>query len=155
MSIDLMAPNGAFIAGTAEAASGYSALSYLAKGEDGTLDWDFSGSTEGFYDGQTTITFGPGGPQLFEDDEGNWWSEHRLVPLDATPDPTAKPCVPVGTHPTIPEAIGLRILLRAVLAVPQAAPWLAMAQAPDGAKYGEEGLFQAIQAALKASGGEG
>lgn len=108
MSIDLMAPNGLPIVGTAEAAIGVAYLSVLRRDGDG-IEMQHSGSTDGFYDNQDTVAHAPGGITLCEDGDGNWWRWDRLVPIGSeVPDPVPVPDVWVGDHPTMAEALKLR-----------------------------------------------
>lgn len=119
MSIDLMAPNGLPIVGTAEGAIGVAYLSVLRRDGEG-IEMQHSGSTDGFYDCQNTVAHAPGGITLCEDSEGNWWRWDRLVPIGSPiPDPVPQPDVWVDAQPTITEALGLRAenaKLRALLA---------------------------------------
>lgn len=129
MSIDLMAPNGLPIVGTAEEAIGVARLSHLRRdGED--VDWAYSGQTDGLYDTQMTVTDAEGWT-LFEDSDGNWWSRPRLVPHGtAVPDPTPQPDVWCGDQPSIAEGMRLRTENAKLKAVADAAARAWQAKTP-------------------------
>ena len=104
MSIDLMAPNGLPIVGTAEEAIGYAGLSSLRRDGNGVVLHTHNGTTEGFYDTQFTVEMGA--ERLFEDGDGNWWRESRLVDVGSIiPDPVPQPDVWCGNQPTMAEAL--------------------------------------------------
>ena len=103
MSIELMAPNGLPIVGTAEEAIGYAGLSILRRDENGVVLHKHSGRTEGFFDTQFTVEMGG---TLYEDADGNWWQGDRLVPCGAdVPDPVPTPDVWCGDQPSITSAL--------------------------------------------------
>lgn len=153
VSIKLKAPNGARIRGSAEEAIGVAYLSRLGR-RKGEVSFDYEGTTDGLYETQRTVEWQ--GDALFEDGGGNWWRETRLVPLRYRDDPQARPDVPLHMLPSIGDALELRAenaklraLLAAVVAVPQAAPWLCMAPAVGA----EGGLHQQISAVLSGASG--
>lgn len=54
----LLAPDGSEILGTLERLSGRAEISNFHRNADGSLDWDWGGGTEIFYDDQETVTRG-------------------------------------------------------------------------------------------------
>lgn len=73
------APNGSPILGTLEKLSGRAEITEdsYKKNPDGTLDFDYQGGTEIFYDDQETVV--QEGKRMFLSADGNEWPEDQLV----------------------------------------------------------------------------
>jgi hypothetical protein len=85
----LEAPDGTPIRGTAEnlPATAYIDLDSVTQKEDGTFAFEWSGTTECWWDAQETKT-NEAGERMFDDENGNEWpeSELQLVRIDDEDD---------------------------------------------------------------------
>jgi hypothetical protein len=79
MQYRLVAPDGTPIRGTVEnlPATAYINVDSVTQKEDGTYDFEWSGTTECWWDAQETAT--RDGQRLFDDENGNEWPENELV----------------------------------------------------------------------------
>jgi hypothetical protein len=75
-----IAPNGKRIIGRLEELSARAEITENSfyRDDDGNLDWDWTGHTEVFWDGQRPIK-DEHGRDIFLDDEGNEWAEDQLT----------------------------------------------------------------------------
>lgn len=73
----LVAPNGIRIRGTLEQLTGVAQINSIERLPDGTLDFDYEGGTEVFYDEAVTVE--RDGKIVFVDEEGDEWTEDQLV----------------------------------------------------------------------------
>lgn len=72
------APNGLDIVGTLETCPGIAQILYNSFTRNGTsLNFDYAGGTDYYYDDQKTIV--RKGQRIFLDDDGNEWSEDQLT----------------------------------------------------------------------------
>lgn len=71
-----VAPNGMRIRGTLERAFAVAPTHSFSRKQDGSLEYEFYGETDNFYDNQETVE--RDGRPVFEDDEGNQWTEDQI-----------------------------------------------------------------------------
>jgi hypothetical protein len=85
--VRLQTPDGKPILGTLERLEGRGEAETYEVQEDGSLDPEWSGSTEVFWDGQTTATT-PDGKVIYLDSEGQEWTLDQLtqIPVPLTDD---------------------------------------------------------------------
>lgn len=75
------APNGLPIVGTLEICPCRSTIAQFWRLDDGTLDFDYSGNSEMFYDEQRIVE--RDSQRVFLDEEGNEWLESQLSVREA------------------------------------------------------------------------
>lgn len=73
-------PNGLPITGILEACPCRCRIAKFWRTSDGTLDFEYSGGSEMFYDEQKTVE--RGNQRVFLDEEGNEWLESQLIVKD-------------------------------------------------------------------------
>ncbi|MCW5591034.1 MAG: hypothetical protein KIS74_02945 [Burkholderiales bacterium] len=76
-------PTGRRLRGTLESLTGTAEVSDVVRKDDGTIEIEWSGYTQVWWDGQETAT--ENGQRLWVDSEGETWPEDKLIFVEGAP----------------------------------------------------------------------